>query len=278
MRVSGLVAVFFAWVGLSCAVTSASADEAFVAVHEEASDQGGAAILKFFAPLEIRVWKGKSAVTKDWPASFHRGGDDMCGGTLVSDRVLLTARHCLKVTQTIRVARGDAVVKATCTLAPDDGSLDEALCLLTEAVGGAPFERVNLDARLLRANEAITFVGAGCTNEDLTGADGVFRVGETRIEDPPQPGESHLFASGGSAICRGDSGGGAFLVTSRGRILVGANSTATVKVGGKLLQGRSRFAVTSSQNARAFIQEWARDNTVAICGVTPNAKNCRPPL
>jgi hypothetical protein len=83
-------------------------------------------------------------------------------------------------------------------------------------------------------------------------------------------GDDHdIVTRGSSAICSGDSGGGAYLVSENGdRFVIGVNS-------------RSNTTTTSylpgwhEETAQEWGRAWAQKNKVKICGYDKDAVGCR---
>jgi hypothetical protein len=221
---------------------------------------------------------GVPADPKEWPVSFYAITPVRCTSTLVGPQALLMAAHCVghKAVATIRFRDGNDV-SAVCTHAPEyatDRSADYALCHLKTALIGAPYEVVNTDPALLRAKAVIVLTGYGCTKGPGKGGnDRIYRVGEAEISALPgaDPAKvNYLVTKGKVATCLGDSGGGAFLVNRQSltRKLVSVNSSGNMR-------DTSNLSATSTPAARKFLKDWSDENGATICGVSPDAANCR---
>lgn len=74
-------------------------------------------------------------------------------------------------------------------------------------------------------------------------------------------------------ICPGDSGGAAYLLSASNQI-VGPRSIVGLNSGYKPVGRISAISIFDSR-AVAFIEDWSRANSVAICGIHQASKNCR---
>jgi hypothetical protein len=89
----------------------------------------------------------------------------------------------------------------------------------------------------------------------------------------PTAANDHVETQGGLVICRGDSGGAAYVLTARDE-LSGPRSIVGINAGYFPKQRIS--AITPFNGASAeFIHAWTADKKVFVCGIHSQAVNCR---
>lgn len=217
---------------------------------------------------------GKAAEPGEWPASVYaKAGGSACSATLVGERVVFMAAHCMSNGQKITFTAGANSYSATCTHHPDyrkNDTADWALCLVSRPVTGVPFENLGLDAQL-NIGQNLLLSGYGCVNPGGGGGnDGIFRIGEAKIRGLPAYSNHDIVTKGGAALCFGDSGGAAYLLGAEGaRQIVAVNSRGDI----------STTSYLPSVRQKTF-QDWAKSwatasNNVRLCGMHLDALGCR---
>ncbi|PJI56065.1 hypothetical protein CTI14_00230 [Methylobacterium radiotolerans] len=228
----------------------------------------------------------------DWPATLKYGvpgASFSCTATLVGERVVVTAAHCLPggMASAIELAPGKTV-RLTCQHHPDYEaatlSADLALCLTGEAIQPEPafgFERLDIDLSHLRTQSKLFLLGYGC--RDVDRPDDPDRVGQlyggsATIDRLPFEAGGHIVTRGPHdvVICPGDSGGAAYRVSFTDgsprigdpRAIVGINS-------GYVAAERMSAIAAFTPDVAEFVRRWAAGHGVNICGVHPEARNCR---
>lgn len=246
---------------------------------------------KFFSVLDLRqtgigtvLIGGQAARSADFPASFYTRSDGFsCTAALVASRALLLAAHCMSDGAPIVLSLRGKEYEGVCTHAPGyagDKTADWALCLMALPVAGVPYERVNVDGSRVRAGTRLLLTGFGCTTKAGDGGhDNVYRIGEATVETVPSRDSNDIVTKGSVVLCYGDSGGPAFVYLDDGkrdRVVVSVNSRVGVDKGGMIVD-TSYLSSISTDPARQFLSDWSTRNGIAICGVHPNAANCRTP-
>lgn len=242
---------------------------------------------------------GREVDPNEYPSSFQATADGkVCTWFLVGPQVLLSAAHCVVgVTSKDPVAQvklpiGDKIFVATCDVSAEywkDASQDWAACKVGEpvpvpgAVGlrVAGFEVLDVDPDDLLRRPQVEISGFGCVVAGGGPVEG-YRIGTARVTGVPPdvrvPGSAALtpnaikLEQSPSLLCKGDSGGPAFFYR-RDRVhrgVIGINSSTALDA------GRSYLASVGTERAKAFLDGWARDKKVTICGLHSQAKNCRP--
>ncbi len=216
---------------------------------------------------------GTPADPDEWPASVYASmSGASCSSTLIGEKVLLIAAHCVTNGGNASFTVGPNRYTARCTHGPDyvrDSTADWALCLVERAVDQIPFENLNTDPSVCVVGAKLMLTGYGCVRAGGGGGnDGVYRIGEAAIQSCPTNATNDIVTRGGAALCYGDSGGPAFLVTGQTRKLVSVNSRGDIRT-------TSYLSSVSTPKAKAFIADWKRVNGVKICGVDGDAVRCR---
>ena len=242
-----------------------------------------------------QLGNGVIANVQKWPASLvASAAGETCTATLVGQRTLLTAAHCVGDGEEIGVQfdKGSPPVKGTCSRAPgwtaSEPSNDWALCLMNEPVKrpGLVFELVSLDPSPLKPGLRLTAGGYGCQDlkKQKLEVPPVFRIGSLYIDRPPVPGgtwPNWIFTvaatdASKSFVCPGDSGGAVYLVRAdQSRQIVAVVSAVQSDPSSKDYKV-SYLAAVSTTAGRAFIEAWATKPTREICGLSPSAVGCRP--
>lgn len=219
---------------------------------------------------------GVPAEPEEWPASVYaRMQGAACSATLIGERVLLIASHCVNNGEQLEFAAHANNYKAVCTQHPayQNGSgnitADWALCLVSRPVTGVQFEVLGIKQKLA-IGEQVTLSGYGCIQPGGGGGnDGIFRIGRATIDGLGTDKDYDVVTKGGAALCFGDSGGAAYLVDSDKRVIFGVNSRGDINT-------MSYLPAISSETFVTWALSWAkRNNNVRVCGLHSDALYCR---
>ncbi len=219
---------------------------------------------------------GVPAEPEEWPASVYaRMPGSACSATIIGERVLLIASHCVDPGARVEFSAHANNYRATCSQHPEykngTGNItaDWALCLIERPVTGVLFETLGIH-QSLQLHQEVTLSGYGCVNVGGGGGnDGIFRIGKAKIDGLPSNIDYDVVTKGGAALCFGDSGGAAYLVNSDKRVIFGVNSRGDINT--------TSYLPTIASNAFvSWATAWAKkSNNVRICGLHDDALYCR---
>ena len=247
------------------------------------------------------ILNGDPLYKSDWPASYmFHSNFERCTATQLSARVILVAAHCGSydqfdnlggVTWPAEITSEGEKVEMLCTnhtdvkfqyltksnglIEVEDVRSDFALCKLEKKHELKIYE--GIFSGELSNGRSIFLHGYGCTtdaqlNEKIMREYGTLLGGYAKIE---KQFLDRFLSKGKAHICPGDSGGGAFIVFNneeeQSRALIGVNSIIETDGSTKV----SKIADVTKPLFTDWAQKWAQENTVEICGLTSNAKNCR---
>lgn len=220
---------------------------------------------------DLRLIGGTPADPKVWPSSVYASmSGARCSATVVGDRVLLIASHCVSNGGTASFSVGPNSYKSVCTHHPEyrgNSTADWTLCLVDRPVVGAAHELLNLDPSRVKVGDTLTLTGYGCIRPGGGGGnDGTFRVGTAPVRSLPSGRNYDIVTRGKAALCYGDSGGAAYATDGAARWIVGVNSRGDISTTSYL---------PALHAAKTFLQSWSQKNKVEICGLTNTAKGCR---
>jgi hypothetical protein len=216
---------------------------------------------------------GVPAEIGEWPASVYaHTTNSACSSTIIGERVLLSAGHCMANGSTVSFTAGANKYKAVCEHHPEykkNPTADWALCEIDRPVTGVTFERVarNLNVRV---GDQVRLTGYGCVRPGGGGGnDGIFRIGLAKVTSIPTGKNFDVVTLGGAALCFGDSGGAAYFEYSDGRReIFGVNSRGNIK-------NVSYLPAVASSTMQDFMHSWVSRTGTAICGLTEGARACR---
>lgn len=219
---------------------------------------------------------GRPADPSDWPASVYATmGNARCTATVVGERTLFIAAHCVANGGTATFSVGANNYTSVCTQSADyagNATADYALCLVDRKVTGISYENVSADLGILAVGDEITLTGYGCIQPGGGGGnDGTYRIGEGTIQRLPVTNSNDIVVQGGAALCFGDSGGPAFKYLDPGktkRVLISINSRGDIR-------SVSYLVSVATAQAKRFISAYMAQTKVLICGVSPDAQGCR---
>lgn len=225
---------------------------------------------------------GSPADPAKWPASVYASmGSSRCTATVVGEKVLLIASHCVSNGGTANFKAAGVQYSSKCTHHPEyrgNSTADWAICAVSKKVEGIAYENMNTDESRYRVGDELTLTGYGCVNPGGSGGnDGVYRVGSAPIQSLPKGKNYDITTKGSSALCYGDSGGPVFKIEGTKRWVVGVNSRGDISKW-------SYLPAVAVPTAQAFFRDWAQTNNVKICGIHQDAVGCRdsaptpPPL
>jgi hypothetical protein len=216
---------------------------------------------------------GKAADPKEWPASVYaKAGSSACSATLVGERTLFMAAHCMNDGGQVSFTAHANAYKARCSHHPEyrsNDTADWALCLVDRPVTGVPFEVLGPSAAL-SMKETLLLSGYGCVKPGGGGGnDGIFRIGNASVTGLPYNKSYDIVTRGGAALCFGDSGGAAYKLVDKMRYIVGVNSRGDIS-------SMSYLPAVASKTFQSWAFSWSQSaaNT-RICGLHADAQGCR---
>lgn len=221
---------------------------------------------------------GSAADPKEWPASVYASmSGASCSGTVVADRTMLFAAHCVSNNGTASFTVLGNRYTSKCTHHPSykgNSTADWALCLVDRPVTGIEYENVNTDAALVKMGDALQLTGYGCIRKGGGGGnDGVFRIGTAPVIDLPQLSRSDydIVTKGSAALCFGDSGGTVYKwldAAHTQRVMVGVNSRGDIST-------TSYLPAYATPAFWDWAKGWETKNAQKLCVMGSGQKGCK---
>ncbi|HEX8663095.1 MAG TPA: trypsin-like serine protease [Beijerinckiaceae bacterium] len=247
---------------------------------------------------QAQIVDGKAQEEADWPSTlrFLVNNQFYCTSTIVGERVILTAAHCLVPGTPMKVDLGAGqAFNLTCELHPHyrrfDLYADIALCVSDRTLPRSriigtqrvAFSYENLDLRItrMRSGAELFLLGYGCRVYPQTSAtaasdtSGQLYGGIGRVVRVPVEAGRHITTSGQAGICPGDSGGAAYALSDIGT-LKGPRSIVAIN-SGYVPENKISDLTALFGHISQFIRDWSDDHGVKICGIHPEAQNCGLP-
>jgi hypothetical protein len=194
-----------------------------------------------------------------------------CTATLVSPQVVLTAAQCLGTAAQSDVFTNFGTYKVKCDSHPDfkdNNTLDFALCKLDKEFPGTPAKLAS-NPHLIQEGLLIYLVGYGCRKDGGVDARfGELSSGIAQVVSLATDESDHFVHTVGSALCKGDAGGGSYYNADEGLVLIGVNSGSDLRV-------QSSIANTTISEFWTWARKWSSENGVAICSVD-QPSSCEP--
>jgi hypothetical protein len=212
---------------------------------------------------------------KQWSSIFYALiGEDFCTATLVGDKVLLTAAHCVQGSLNIVIGKGKPDENdGKCTASPDflsDTTADWALCKMQRSIPGVVPERIDPNLAAVVDQAELLLTGFGCMAASGPGNSGTFSIGPATVVSTPN-GTNYIATFGAVAACYGDSGGPAFVGSDTSkqatRFLVSINAKGNSAT-------TTLLSSIGTHAAVCFFQTWTKNNHVSINGRAADLPDC----
>lgn len=185
-----------------------------------------------------------------------QSGKEVCTGTIVGPRAVLSAAHCAALKNAFFEYRGQRY-KITFASSQDYKAKehDVAVAVTGRDIEGASFGSIG---KGLRHGSTLYLAGYGCTERG--GKSGALHMGAAKVIGMD---EDHIlsFSKNGGVLCQGDSGGPAFVRENGKHVLVAVNSAGDI-------QNINVNVRLDSALSLGFLKRVAERFKVAICGVT----------
>jgi hypothetical protein len=235
---------------------------------------------------------GAPADPSKFTATLVFTGAMKCTATIVGQRSVLTAAHCVAPGTTGSLKLGSTTIPLTCDIHPQyvpaactgnnlttDCTADVALCYAGNVITapGLRYERVQSPAvdAPLSVGSPIVLLGYGCLTSGGLPSNSLY-LGSANIRSLPKPSaptipeDQFLIVQGGAVGCKGDSGAGNLntvtVGSSRRLIGVSARTDANTNI----------TYLVSPRDTRiyTFMVKWGNSKNTRICGIHGNAPGC----
>lgn len=237
-----------------------------------------------------QIVDGSRQEAEKWPATlgFKTDHNIFCTSTVVGEGALITAAHCVGEGRVWWADMGDGPpIKLSCDLDPEftwRGLVsDIALCASDKPFPKSfMYENLDFNVATVQAQSDLFLLGYGCRqfpkpNEQAQTSAQLYG-GLSKVAGLPKNAGGHIVGGhivtkGGVVVCNGDSGGAAYALVDASvptgpRSIIGMNSSYVKET-------RQSSIASLAAETKAFATTWADPHHVRICGVHPDAENCR---
>jgi hypothetical protein len=186
-----------------------------------------------------------------------------------------------ETTADVELAKDEKTITIHCKHHPSfktEGLINDIALCVSDADFPTRFgyENIDIPAAHVREHTSLFLLGYGCRDVgDIGNPDKIGQLygGIAPVHTMAAPPDDHIQTKGGLVICRGDSGGAAYVLGAQDepngpRSIIGLNS-------GYFPRQRVSAITPFGGDAATFIHTWAAEKKVFLCGVHSQAENCR---